>query len=208
MILVIHISIGAIVLANPIISLLFQRGEFDERATNMTATALICYSIGMIGFGLRDILGKVFYSLQDTKTPIVNEAMSMIINIILNLVLLKFMGHAGLAIATSISALVCILLLFRSLNRKIGYFGQDKILKVFIKSLISSIAMGVVTYFSYTFIKGLLWLGYIYDIISLFIAIYIRFSIYLVIITFLKIEEVSALTSVLKKFLNCKIFYK
>ena len=53
----IPISIGAIVLATPIVKLLFQRGEFDARATSMTAIALIMYSNGMVAFGLRDILG-------------------------------------------------------------------------------------------------------------------------------------------------------
>ena len=62
--LVIPITIGAIILAEPIVKLLFQRGEFDARATQMTGIALQFFSIGLIGFGLRDILGKVFYSLK------------------------------------------------------------------------------------------------------------------------------------------------
>ena len=54
----------------------------------MTAIALACYSIGMIGFSLREILNKVFYSLQDTKTPMLNGALAMGMNIILNIILL------------------------------------------------------------------------------------------------------------------------
>src|SRR5699024_1129875 len=88
--LVIQISIGAIILANPIVKLLFQRGEFDARATQMTAVALIFYSIGMIGYGLRDILGKVFYSLQDTRTPMINGVIAMGLNIILNILFVKY----------------------------------------------------------------------------------------------------------------------
>ena len=127
--LVIPISIGAIVLATPIVKLLFQRGEFDARATSMTAIALIMYSIGMVAFGLRDIIGKVFYALKDTKTPMINGAIAMIMNIVLNIILVKYLQLAGLALATSISAIVCIFLLFGSLKKKIGYFGQDKIIK-------------------------------------------------------------------------------
>ena len=55
------------VLSTPIVKLLFERGAFDLRATQMTSSALFCYSIGIIGFGLRDILSRVFYSIQDTK---------------------------------------------------------------------------------------------------------------------------------------------
>ena len=74
----------------------------------MTAIALIFYSIGMIGYGLRDILGKVFYSLQDTRTPMINGVIAMVLNIILNVLFVKFtnMQLAGLAFATSISAII------------------------------------------------------------------------------------------------------
>ena len=92
--LVIPISIGAIVLATPIVKLLFQRGEFDARATSMTAIALIMYSIGMVAFGLRDIIGKVFYALKDTKTPMINGAIAMIMNIVLNIILVKYLQLA------------------------------------------------------------------------------------------------------------------
>ena len=100
--LVIPISIGAIVLATPIVKLLFQRGEFDARATSMTAIALIMYSIGMVAFGLRDIIGKVFYALKDTKTPMINGAIAIIMNIVLNIILVKYLQLAGLALSTSI----------------------------------------------------------------------------------------------------------
>ena len=89
--LVIPISVGAIILSTPIVKILFQRGEFDARATYMTSVALVFYSIGMIGFGLRDILGKVFYSLQDTRTPMINGAIAMGLNIILNILFVKLL---------------------------------------------------------------------------------------------------------------------
>ena len=110
----------------------------------MTAIALIMYSIGMVAFGLRDILGKVFYALQDTKTPMINGAIAMVMNIVLNIILVKYLQLAGLALATSISAIVCIFLLFGSLNKKIGYFGQDKIIKTTIKSIVSAAVMGLI----------------------------------------------------------------
>ena len=106
--LIMPISIGAIALANPIVKILFERGEFDSRATSMTAIALMMYSIGMVAFGVRDILGRVFYSLSDTKTPMINGAIAMVINIIINLILIKKFKHVGLAFANSMSAIICI----------------------------------------------------------------------------------------------------
>lgn len=196
--LVIPITIGAIVLSTPIVKVLFERGEFDTRATQMTSDALVMYSLGLIGFGLRDILGKIFYSLQDTKTPMVNGAISMFFNIFLNLILVKFMNHLGLALATSISALVCIILLFRSLRKKIGDFGQDKIIKVSIKSLISSIIMGIISYLLYEMLNSILGIGFIKESIALFISIISGAIVYSILIILFNIEEVNIITNMIK----------
>lgn len=197
--LVIPISVGAMVLATPIVSLLFERGAFDSRATDITAKALVFYSIGMVGFGLRDILGKVFYSLQDTKTPMINGVIAIGMNIILNLILVKFMGHAGLAFATSISAIICILILFKSLKKKIGYFGQDKILKTTFKSLIASILMGIITYVTYSILSRILVVGFIQKAISLFGSIAIGALVYGILVVILKVEEASMVINFAKK---------
>lgn len=200
--LVIPISVGAIVLATPIVKLLFQRGEFDARATSMTAIALIMYSIGMVAFGLRDILGKVFYALQDTKTPMINGAIAMAMNIVLNIILVKYLQLAGLALATSISAIVCIFLLFGSLKRKIGYFGQDKIIKTTIKSIISAFVMGVVTYFVYNIVSNLLGLGFVKEATSLAISIGVGAITYGILVVVLKVDEIDVITDMVKKKLN------
>ena len=197
--LVLPISIGAIVLSTPIVRFLFQRGAFDAKATNMTSIALVMYSIGMVAFGLRDILGKVFYSLQDTKTPMTNGIIAMVINIVLNIVLVKPFGYGGLAFATSMSAIICILLLFGSLKKKIGYFGQDKIIKTTFKSIISAVVMGIITYFAYNFLNNILGPGFITEAISLFGSIGIGAIVYGVCVILLKVEDVSLITDMVKK---------
>ena len=200
--LVIPISVGAIVLATPIVKLLFQRGEFDARATSMTAIALIMYSIGMVAFGLRDILGKVFYALQDTKTPMINGAMAMVMNIVLNIILVKYLQLAGLALATSISAIVCIFLLFNSLKKKIGYFGQDKIIKTTIKSMVSAVIMGVITYFAYDIVSNLLGVGFVKEAMSLVISVGFGAITYGILVIVLKVDEINVITNMVKKKLN------
>lgn len=197
--LVIPVSVGAMVLATPIIKLLFERGEFDSRATSMTAIALIMYSVGMVAFGLRDILGRVFYSIQDTKTPMINGAISMAMNIILNFILIRNLEIAGLALATSLSSIICILLLFNSLKKKIGYFGQDKILKTTYKSLLSAIFMGIVTHFVYNVLANNLGIGFMQEVIALFIAISIGAVVYGILVIVLKIDEVSVMINFAKE---------
>lgn len=198
--LVIPISVGAMVLATPIVKMLFERGQFDMRATSMTSIALVMYSIGMVAVGLRDILGKVFYSLQDTKTPMINGAIAMVMNIILNLILIRYLQIVGLALATSISSILCILLLFRSLKMKIGYFGQDKIIKTTIKSVLSSIIMGIITYFGYNFMYRAIGGTFTGNLLSLFTSISVGAIIYLIFILIFKVEEINFIIDIIKKF--------
>lgn len=200
--LITPISVGAIVLANPVVRIVFERGAFDSDATNMTAIALSCYSIGMIGFSLREILNRVFYSLQDTKTPMINGALAMSMNIVLNLILVRFLGYAGLALATSISALICIVLLFNSLKKKIGYFGQDKIIGTMVKSLTASIGMGVITIITYKLLANILGVGFIQDATALFISIGIGAIVYAGLVVLLKVEEVNVILNMVRNKLN------
>ncbi len=183
--LVIPISVGAIVLASPIVKILFQRGAFDVRATRMTSIALIMYSLGMVAFGLRDILGKVFYALQDTKTPMVNGVLAMIMNIVLNIIFVKYLKLAGLALATSISAIICIFLLFYRLKKKVGYFGQDKIIKTTFKTIIASICMGIIAYCIYSLLINIL--------------VIISAITYGVLLIILKVEEINMVANIAKE---------
>lgn len=199
--LIIPISIGAIVLSTPIVKLLFERGAFDGRATNMTSVALIMYSIGTTAIGVRLILEKVFYSLKDTKTPMINSVISMIINVIINLILIKHLKLAGLALGTSISSIVCTYLLFKSLESKIGNFGQDKILQTIIKSLSSSILMGVTVKILYVILSTNMGKSIIQQILILTIVTIVGFIVYVTLIYLLKVEEINDI----KSFINSKL---
>ncbi|MEG2246567.1 MAG: murein biosynthesis integral membrane protein MurJ [Peptostreptococcaceae bacterium] len=197
-ILIIPISVGAIVLAKPVVRIVFERGAFNSDATSMTAVALACYSTGMIGFGLREILNKVFYSLQDTKTPMINGAMAMGMNIVLNIIFVKILGYSGLALATSFSALICILLLFNSLNKKIGYFGQDKIYSTMFKSLMAAIVMGIITKNIYKLIASALGIGFIQEFTALLGSVMVGIVIYGIMIILFKVEEVNSIVNIFK----------
>lgn len=192
-ILVIPATAGMMVLAEPIIKLLFGRGKFDEDAVAMTSVALFYYAIGMLGFGLREVLSRAFYSLQDTKTPAINAAIAVVINIVLNIILSRYMGIGGLALATSISAIVCTLLLFISLRKKIGPFGFKDISVSFMKIILASIVMGVFARLSFDMLavsRG--------QSIGLFAAIGMGAIVYCVLIYFLKIEEIDLLVGNIK----------
>jgi putative peptidoglycan lipid II flippase len=141
-------------LSKPIVQILFEEGSFDSRATYLTSTALFYYSIGIVAYGLRDMLSKAFYSLQDTKTPVKNATIAVIINVVLSIVLVKYMGIGGLALSGSISAIITTILLFISLRKKIGKIGFKNIFITFIKVLVSSIIMGIIMKIVYNEILG------------------------------------------------------
>ncbi|MGI2327669.1 murein biosynthesis integral membrane protein MurJ [Planococcus sp. YIM B11945] len=138
--LVIPTSILMLFFSQEIVELLFGRGAFDGDALVMTTQALFFYTIGMIGIALREILSKVFYALEDTKTPMINAAIAMVLNIVLNLILSRYMGIGGLALASSIAALIAVWLMARSLKKKIGVFADRALWATSGKILLVSLA--------------------------------------------------------------------
>ena len=192
-------TVGIIVLSTPLVKFIFQRGAFDESSVQMTSISLTFYSLGVIFYGMRDILNRAFYSLKDTKIPMINGAIGMIINIVLNLILVRFMGIGGLALSTSVSAFACAMLLMFSLRRKIGSFNGKRILSSTIKITISSLVMGGVCSLSYKLLS--LKLG---EISSLFITIIISVIIYIIMLIFLRVKEFFDALRMLKKRLSVK----
>ena len=201
-ILVMPITVGTIVLSQPIVRVLFERGAFDERGTYLTALALAMYSIGMVAYGLRDVLGKIFYSLQDTKTPMINGVIAMGVNMVMDVVFIQFWGLAGLTLATSLSSIACIMLLFRSLKKKMDYFGQDKIVKVTMKSLVASVIMGAVAYYSYHYMMRFTHRGGEIEFLVLCVAVVLGAAVYGGLVVLFKVDEVKIVTDVIKRKLN------
>ena len=184
-ILLIPATIGSVLFSKELIRVLFTRGAFDLNALNLTSAALLFYSMGMVGMGLREILSKVFYAMQDTKTPVINAAIGMIINIILNLILSRYLGIGGLALATSISATVTMALLLISLRKKIGAFGLKETSLILLKIAVASLIMGIIAKASFINLSAKAPL-----ILALFLSISIGLLIYIVLLLFMKIEVV------------------
>lgn len=196
---VLPIAVGAIVLAEPIVKILFQRGQFDAYSTSITAMALRFYALGLLAMGMRDILYRIFYSMSDTKTPMINGSIALIINIILNLLLIKKLDYIGLALSTSVSSIITIILLFISLNKKVGYFGGDKIIKTGLKSLISSIIMGIVAFFVFNSVSGNIGTSMIKDILSVSSGVLAGAITYGILIIILKVEELDLIFDMINK---------
>lgn len=189
-ILTIPATIGMIILAKPIIRFLFERGAFTSTATNMTANALIFYSIGMVSSSLRVILGKVFYSLKDTKTLMKNGMISVAINVCLNLILVKYMDYMGLALASSIASIVSTIFLFVCLKNKIRSINIKPNLKCFIKVVIASIIMGKVVFYIKSNIYNYFGTALLCDEIILILCSLSGIIVYIVACYILRVKEI------------------
>ena len=138
--------VGLIVLREPIVALLFQRGEFDAQATRLTAQPLLYYSLGLWAFSAVRIVAATFFAMQDTRTPVKIAGLSILANILLGVALMQPLDHSGLALATSLASILNLGLLVLALRNKLGALGWRSIARSFCRTLVSSIALGVVVW--------------------------------------------------------------
>ena len=135
--------VGLIVLREPIVVLLFQRGEFDAVSARLTIEAVLYYSLGLGAFSAIRIVTAVFFALRDARTPVFIAILSIFANIILGMILMQPMAHGGLALATSLASMINLALLGYRLKARLGALGWRSIIKSGIKALLCSVVMGI-----------------------------------------------------------------
>lgn len=191
---------GTMIFSEPFVKILFGRGAFGEEAIIMTSDSLLFYAIGMIGIGYREILTKVFYALEDTRTPMTNAGVSFLLNILLNIILSNIMGIKGLALATSISALFCSALLGLKLRKKIVLSNTKKVLTTSIKILISTFGMSI---FSKLVYSALILNLNLY--IALFITIVSAALVYIFLLMLLKVDAINDIKNIVRRKQNATL---
>jgi len=135
-------AVGLIVLRVPIISILFERGKFDAEATRFTASVLGYYSVGLLPFAGVNILAAAFYAHQDTRTPVKVGALTFFIHLALNFTLRGPLQAGGIALSTSISAILDMILLFVLFSRKWGPLWDVHIGRSLWVTCLASLVMG------------------------------------------------------------------
>jgi putative peptidoglycan lipid II flippase len=112
-------TLGLVALARPVVGLIFERGEFSSADTNATAIALMFYAPGLIGYSFVKLASPAFYALHDSRTPVLVSILTMLLNILLNVTLVKVMGYPGLALGTAFAALFNASVLLWRLRRRL-----------------------------------------------------------------------------------------
>lgn len=144
LVLTLPAAAALVVIAGPIVQVLFERGAFSAASTAATAPALAAFGLGLPAFVLIKVFSPGFFAREDTATPMWFAGIGMVVNVVGSLALFPFLAHVGIAIATSVAGWVNALLLGVTLWRR-GYFAADVLLlKRLPLILLSALIMSVV----------------------------------------------------------------
>jgi len=139
-------TLGLVVLARPIVALLFERGHFTPADTAATAGALMCYAIGLSGYSIVKVATPTFYAIGKSRVPVIVSAATISLNIALNLMLVRTMGYRGLALGTSVAALANAGALLYLLRRELDGLHVSHMASVALRMLGAGAVMALVAW--------------------------------------------------------------
>jgi putative peptidoglycan lipid II flippase len=198
MLLTIPAAAGLIALAGPICAVIFQHGRFTALDTQQTAAALVLYSLGLFAFAGAKILVPVFYTLNDTRIPVLGSFLTVAANIVFINLTIAPLGHRAIALSTSLSMLVNLVFLGVALHRKVEGYAVGDLLATLGKVVGASTIMGLVVWGGYSLVIAWWGKGLIREIITLAGSIFLGMGLYLALLAPLKIPESQTLLTALK----------
>jgi putative peptidoglycan lipid II flippase len=140
-------SVGLMLLQQPLVALLYQRGEFDERSAQLVAWALLWYAGGLVGHSIMEVLTRAFYAQHDTRTPVIIGICAMLLNLILSITLSRYfeqlgwLPHGGLALANSLATALEAAALFIVMRFRLNGMDGQRILRAGSASTLCSLFM-------------------------------------------------------------------
>jgi putative peptidoglycan lipid II flippase len=191
--LTIPASVGLIVLREPLIQLLLQRGRFDPSSTQTVAWALQFFALGLFAHSALEIVTRAFYSLHDTRTPVLIGVGAMALNITLSLLLIGPLLHGGLALANSVATIIETSVLLVILRGRLEGVDGRRLLRSVVKITLAAMVMGCGVYWFDGLAQGS------HILVRGGGAMVLGGAIYLVASILLRAEEVAALRKILLK---------
>lgn len=194
--LTIPASAAFMVIGQPIVSLMFERGYFDDVSTRYVTWALGFYALGLVGHSTLEILGRAFFAMQDTWTPAVAAVVSLVINVALGLTLpavftaLGWLPHGALALATAIAALIEAGMLLVVIQRRLGREEMPALRRTALRVVLATLAMaGVLA----------LWQAYgpDHDLIKVLVAVPLGLGVYTGLAVLFGVKELMATVRIL-----------
>ncbi|MCP4343260.1 MAG: murein biosynthesis integral membrane protein MurJ [Desulfobulbaceae bacterium] len=195
---------GLIVLAEPIIRLIFEHGAFTAADTLATANTLALYSIGLFAYSSNKVLVPAFYALDKTRYPVIASFMAIMFNIIIiNLTIDRF-GHLAIAFSTSCTMLINFIFLMIVLYKNLNGFSLAYLGKSLMKIIAATLALTCLLLFLLPYFKAWLHSSVFHQSGSLFVLILAAAALYGFILHFSKLTEMNILTAVIQ----AKVFKK
>jgi putative peptidoglycan lipid II flippase len=143
-------SAGLILLRQPLVGMLYQRGAFDARSTDLVAWALLWYAAGLVGHSVLEVLTRAFYAQHDTKTPVIVGMLAMGLNVLLSVGFaslfqrIGWMPHGGLALANSLATALEATTLFILMQRRLKGLGETSVGSGFAQAALGTLGMSLV----------------------------------------------------------------
>jgi putative peptidoglycan lipid II flippase len=203
--IIIPSAIYIIIMAKPIIGLTLQHGAFGPAGTAITASVLQAFAVALLSFSLYNMLTRVYYSLQDTKTPMKIGVVSIPLQIIFNFLLIDSLGPKGLPLSYAGALTFSVAVQLYVLRKKIGPIGASHILRAIVKQLIAGAFAGAAIYLAYYSVDMLqmpMMLGQALEITA---AAGVGAAVYLGLALLFKIEEVDFIKSISQRFLRTRV---
>ena len=197
-ILLIPITIIACVMSPEIVKIVYMRGQFDETAAYHTARALIGFSVGFGLIAVREMYIRLHFSYQDTKMPMIANIAAVVLNAVLSFILAKYIGVLGVSLATSLSVILTICLLNKSIKKYIPDFRFSSMTGLFLKL----IPAGIITIFFTMFLKNALNVNIIFKFVVCALG---GVLIYTLMLVLLKCDELMLLIKQIKNRKNADL---
>lgn len=196
---VLPMAAGMMTLARPMVSFLYGGGAFDEFSVNITSQALVWVSLGMVGYGLQNILSRAYFAQQNGRTPLIAGGISILANIVGCMLLTEPLGVTGLAISSAISSTLYALLLIIPLQRQgqgvlDGGFARDGA-----KMLVSTVGMAAVVLAVRFGLEGLLPQGKIGELVLLGLCALLGVAVYFLLTTLTSLDEAKMVWDMVKR---------
>lgn len=190
---------GLVLLAEPLVRLLYEWKSWDSFSTEITSRALIFMSLGMVGYGVQNVLSRAFYAEQDGKTPLISGAISIGVNLVLCLLLTDRLDVAGLGLATAVSATVSAIVLLIPTIRRYPQALDKAFWSGVLRMVVATAVMSGAVYAVYRLLSGWLSDGLVGRVLVLGIPTVVGIGVYFLVALALRLPEMDLVRCRLRK---------
>jgi putative peptidoglycan lipid II flippase len=199
LLLILPAAIGYFVLGEPIVRILLQHGVMTSRSTQLVATVLRFFVLGLVPFSLFQLLSRAFYAMQDTKTPFLINCLSVGTNIVIDFPLFFTMGVQGLALGHALSYFIGVLLQLRELRKRVGGIEGKRLLSSGLRITAAAILMGGVVWLTFELLLHLAPTGPVGNLVQVAVPVVVGIGSYLGFAHLFNVEELDYVMSLISR---------